>query len=69
MCFCQSNIVCLLFFIFILITNCFPQHSAIDVLHINKVPPQGIVLDKGWKFISVGDKFTSDNNCKGGEHF
>jgi signal transduction histidine kinase len=48
----MKTIVCLLFFIFILITKCFPQDSAIDILHINNVPPQGIVLDKGWKFIS-----------------
>jgi hypothetical protein len=50
----MKTIVCLLFFIFILITNCFPQDSAIDVLRINKVPPQGIVLDKGWRF-QIGD--------------
>ena len=29
---------------------CFAQNSADSIFHINKIPPEGIVLDRGWKF-------------------
>jgi signal transduction histidine kinase len=35
-------------FIFLCITNCFSQDSS--VFHLNTIPPEGILLDKNWKF-------------------
>ena len=32
------------------VSYCFSQDSATAVVHINKIPPEGILLDKGWKF-------------------
>ena len=50
----MKNIICLLLSIFIFITNCSSQDSVSNVLDINKLPAEGITLDKGWKFI-LGD--------------
>jgi len=43
-------IACLLIPLFFLAYNCSSQDSATSVLHINKLPAEGVVLDKGWKF-------------------
>jgi two-component system NtrC family sensor kinase len=45
---------CLFPCIFFLTVNCFSQDAAIDFFHINKLPREGILLDRGWKF-QVGD--------------
>jgi len=37
-------------FFFLVSGNCFSQNTGIYVLHLDSLPPQGIVLDKGWKF-------------------
>lgn len=46
----MKAIACLLLAIFLLTLNCSSQDSAINIFYISKIPPQGIVLDKGWKF-------------------
>src|SRR4051812_20094526 len=39
------------FFLFILLVdNCFSQDATAGVINIHKIPPEGILLDKGWKF-------------------
>ena len=39
-------------FLLICFTNpfCFAQNAADSIFHINKIPQEGILLDKGWKF-------------------
>src|SRR4051812_9861423 len=51
----MKTVACLIFSIFLLILHCFSQDSATNVLHISKLPPEGIVLDKGWKFTAGDD--------------
>jgi signal transduction histidine kinase len=43
---------CLLFGIFFFASSCFSQDSSDYAFHIGKIPPEGIVLNKGWKFHS-----------------
>src|SRR4028119_54888 len=50
----MKALFCLLPFIFFLTVNCVSQDSATYVFHIDKLPPEGILLDKGWKF-QAGD--------------
>jgi len=40
--------------VFLFTTHCFSQESSASVFHLNKIPPNGVVLDKGWKF-QAGD--------------
>ena len=30
--------------------NCFSQEASSPVFSLNKLPPEGVLLDKGWKF-------------------
>ncbi len=39
---------CLVFFLFI--SKCFPQIQKAPVFHLDNLPAQGVLLDKGWKF-------------------
>ncbi len=49
------KILNLLFLItFLSVSCCFSQDSATTVFHIDKIPTEGILLDKGWKF-QAGD--------------
>ncbi len=41
---------CLFASVFSLTVNCFSQDSASYVFNINRLPTEGILLDKGWKF-------------------
>src|SRR4051794_15548934 len=50
----MKTVVCLLFLIFVITLNCSSQDSVTGVLHINQLPAEGVVLNKGWKF-AVGD--------------
>src|SRR6266542_6124025 len=45
---------CIFLFIFLSFDNCFSQDSSAYVFHLNKIPPEGVLLDKGWKF-QTGD--------------
>src|ERR1700686_1108211 len=45
---------CLFLFTFSSVSFCFSQYSATSVVHIGKIPAEGILLDKGWKF-QTGD--------------
>jgi len=40
--------------VFLSFDNCFSQDSSAYIFHLNKLPPEGILLDKGWKF-QTGD--------------
>ncbi len=44
----------LLTFFFLFVVNCFSQAGEIPVFHLDTLPEQGVVLDKGWKF-HIGD--------------
>jgi len=46
----MKNSYTLFLFIFFVATKCFSQ----EVTHLTKLPPEGILLDKGWKF-QTGD--------------
>src|SRR5689334_9288574 len=35
--------------------NCFSQDSTIHVFYLDKLPPKGVLLDKGWKFHNGDD--------------
>ena len=35
---------------FLCATHCFSQDTSGNVFHLGKLPPHGIILDKGWKF-------------------
>jgi hypothetical protein len=37
---------------FLSVDNCLSQDSSTYVFHLNKLPPEGVLLDKGWKFQS-----------------
>src|SRR3954449_9938028 len=51
----MKTVACFIFSIFLLVLHCFSQDSAAtNVFHISKLTPEGIVLDKGWKF-TAGD--------------
>jgi signal transduction histidine kinase len=41
---------CIFTFIFLSFDNCFSQDSSAYVFHLNRLPPEGVLLDKGWKF-------------------
>src|SRR5580700_439539 len=41
---------CLFLFTFLSVSDCFSQDSATTVVHIDKIPSGGILLNKGWKF-------------------
>src|SRR5690348_8919761 len=46
-----------LFFIILFCVVClndFSQSNADNILHIDSLPPEGILLDRGWKF-QIGD--------------
>ncbi len=45
---------CIFLVIFSSFDNCFSQDSSAYVFHLNKLPPEGVLLDKGWKF-QTGD--------------
>ena len=40
----------ILFFIFSIVANCFSQTIQNDTVRLSNLPPEGILLDKGWKF-------------------
>jgi two-component system, NtrC family, sensor kinase len=40
----------LFLFTFLSVFYCFSQDSATTVVHIDKIPTEGILLNKGWKF-------------------
>jgi signal transduction histidine kinase len=40
--------------IFLTLGNCFSQSSSSYIFHLDKLPPEGVLLDKGWKF-QAGD--------------
>ena len=45
------KIFCYLFLLVILsFENCFSQDSIIQVFHLDNLPPDGVLLDSGWKF-------------------
>ena len=46
----MKHFFCLFILIRFTSSFCFAQNSADSVFYINKIPPEGIVLDKGWKF-------------------
>jgi len=52
----MKTLICLLCSILFLTVNCSSQNTdtATYVVNINALPPEGVVLDKGWKF-TVGD--------------
>ena len=37
---------------FLSVDNCFSQDSVTNIFHLDKLPPEGVLLDKGWKFQS-----------------
>src|SRR4028119_2207846 len=37
-------------FIFLPFNDCFSQGSNTSVFHLNKLTPEGVLLDKGWRF-------------------
>src|SRR3954453_18106074 len=45
-------LTCLLLAVFFFVCNCFSQDSTGSVVRINSLTPEGIVLNKGWKFIA-----------------
>ncbi len=49
--------ICILLFIFfVFVGNCFSQHLNNDAVRLSKLPPEGILLDKGWKLNCWGDR-------------
>src|SRR5688572_12762287 len=40
----------LLLFVFAAASNSFSRESSNDTLHLTKLPPEGVLLSKGWKF-------------------
>ncbi|MDX2046706.1 MAG: ATP-binding protein [Chitinophagaceae bacterium] len=43
---------CLLFYVFLFTPICFSQEFSENVFHIDKIPAEGILLNKGWKYHS-----------------
>src|SRR3982750_2339489 len=39
----------------LLATHCFSQDSSVSVFRLGTLPPNGVVLDKGWKFHPADD--------------
>lgn len=41
-----------IFFLFLLVSriDCFAQNPPVYFLHLDSLPPQGVAIDKGWKF-------------------
>lgn len=58
----KTTILCLFLFIFSPVINCFPQNSTTDVFQIHKLPPAGVLLNKGWKFHGGDDAKWADPN-------
>jgi hypothetical protein len=46
---------CLIIYTFLFSSFCFSQDSTDSVFHINKIPSEGILLNKGWKFHAGDD--------------
>src|SRR5437868_12328222 len=40
----------ILLFVFLIADNCFSQDSSASVFYLSKLPSEGVLLDKGWKF-------------------
>src|SRR6266536_3010310 len=50
-------------FVFLFISKCFSQFdSSESVFHVNKLSPDGILLDKGWRFYSGDNPEWEKNN-------
>src|SRR5579863_5782847 len=45
----------ILLFIFLTLPNCFSQSRNNNTVHLDKLPPEGILLDNGWKFHAGDD--------------
>ena len=49
------KISCIFFLLaFLSPNNCFSQDSSAYIFYLNKIPPDGVLLDRGWKF-QIGD--------------
>lgn len=46
----MKNLHTIFLLLFVLVENCFSQTSSDSVFYLNKLPSEGILLDKGWKF-------------------
>ncbi|MEO5781736.1 MAG: hypothetical protein ABIQ07_00605, partial [Ginsengibacter sp.] len=49
------KILICIFLLVLPVDNCFAQTSTDHGFHLNNIPPEGVLLDKDWKFIP-GDK-------------
>jgi hypothetical protein len=43
----------LFLFTFLSVSYCFSQDSATTVVHIDKIPTEGILLKRGWKLVQM----------------
>src|ERR687889_394339 len=48
----MRTLYCIFLLVFLSVGHCFSQDSTTHVFDINKIPPEGILLNKGWKYQS-----------------